>query len=261
MLRDRFRIKSGNHVTRAGIIRFFEKYQIILYIFLCWWVYGILLIFATGAAKLKYWNDFHFFAFQCTSFLPLFIIGFFWIVFLIFLFFKPKLLNNKKTKFLLFSLCGISSLFFYLMDFYLLAIIIITKSYRLTSYFIFFFIVYALVNIVFFIQISFYRFKTIQINLEEKPNYGFEILDINYFLKKNKNIKLHSSRFDYWQKNEIVSQELKIKFLGSKWGIYFFEYDNKQYPVFTYSIFYFLLNKFDKDTINQAITNVIINSK
>lgn len=77
MLRDRFRIKSGNHVTRAGIIRFFEKYQIILYMFLCWWVYGILLIFATGAAKLKYWNDFHFFAFQCTSFLPLFIIGFF----------------------------------------------------------------------------------------------------------------------------------------------------------------------------------------
>lgn len=147
------------------------------------------------------------------------------------------------------------------MDFYLLAIIIITKSYHLISYFISFFIVYALVNIVFFIQISFYRFKTIQINLEEKPNYGFEILDINYFLKKNKNIKFHSSRFDYWQKNEIISQELKIKFLGSKWGIYFFEYDNKQYPIFTYSIFYFLLNKFDKDTINQAITNVIIKSK
>lgn len=263
MLRNNFvtQNKNKNRITRVRGVWFIEKYQIILYIYFLWWVFGIIFIFGLGVDKLKDWNNFQFFMFQLISFLPLSIIGLAWIILLVFLFFKPKLINNKKIAISLFSLYGISSLFFYVMDFYLLTIIIMTKDYILISSFVFFFALYALVNITFFIQLSFYRFKKIQIDLEKTPNYSFKVVDINYFVEPNTKIKLHSSRFDYWQKNEIVSQELKIKFLGSKRGIYFFEYDNKQYPIFTYSIFYFLLNKFDKDTINQAITNVIINSK
>lgn len=252
--------RNGNPVTRSGIIRFVEKYQVVLYIFLFVWIIDILFIFGVGV-KLKHWNNFQFFVFQYTSFLTLFIIGFAWIILLVFLFFKSKLTNNKKIVILLFSMYGISSLFFYIMDFYLLTIIIMADNYTLISLFISLFAWYTVANINFFIPITFYRFKKIQIDLEKTPNYSFKVVDINYFVEPNTKIKLHSSRFDYWQKNEIISQELKIKFLGSKRGIYFFEYDNKQYPVFTYSIFYFLLNKFDKDTINQAITNVIINSK
>ncbi|WP_406602196.1 hypothetical protein ACJA28_03080 [Mesomycoplasma moatsii] len=131
-----------------------------------------------------------------------------------------------------------------------------TKQYIWIWEFCSFLILFTLVNIVFFFQTTLYRFKKVKFDLEKYPNFNFEI--INQKLDLNNISKFHFSRFDYWSKQEIINEELNIKYLGSKQGIYFFEYQNPKFAIFTYSLMWFLLNKFKKDDINFAITNTIL---
>ncbi len=251
-------------IQHAYFHRFIEKYIHFIWLFVIFWSLAIMMTFVHFSITINKLDDKSLFKeINILIFIPLWVIDFFWIILFIFLLIKPKKLNNKWIIFVLIFLYSISFIQFLINSIWG----VIFDAIRIPEYstfFILLMVTFLVPFLTFFVRLTYFRFlpkHSLELNYN---NLGFKIikqdvLDIILINQQNHK-KKKFSRFDYWMEDELISAEHSIKYNGSKNGLYFFVYNNNEFIIQTYRYLYIYLNKFDKETINEIIKDLIINS-